>query len=82
MRHTKHTILQRPQIFQQFPGLIAAESTRHGGISPSPYASLNMGINTSDAEANISENRRRFFQALGLSKEQLASSYQVHDNKV
>ena len=75
-------MLQRPQIFQQFPGLIAAESTRHGGVSPAPYASLNLGVNTEDDESHVAENRRRFFQALGLSEEQLTSSYQVHDNKV
>lgn len=75
-------LFRTPSIFNQFEGLIAAESTRLGGVSPAPYASLNLGTNTDDDDANVAENRRRFFQALGLSAGQLVSSYQVHDNKV
>ena len=67
-----------PTVFSTFPDLIAAESTRHGGISPTPFASLNLGINTPDAQANVDENRRRFFEAIGASSAQFASSLQVH----
>jgi hypothetical protein len=65
-------------IFSRFPNLIAAESTRHGGVSPAPFASLNLGINTPDEPANVDENRRRFFSAIGAENYQLASSHQVH----
>ncbi|GAB2594100.1 peptidoglycan editing factor PgeF [Spirosoma areae] len=69
---------QTPALFSPFPNLIAAESTRHGGVSPAPYASLNLGINTADDPANVDENRRRFFEAIGATPFQLASSHQVH----
>ncbi len=64
--------------FQQFPELIAAESTRNGGVSQAPYASLNLGLSTDDEEKAVWENRNRFFHALGIVPGQIASAYQVH----
>ena len=75
-------MFRQPLIFQSFPEIIAAESTRYGGISPAPYASLNLGKHTGDAPENVSENRRRFCSALGFSPEQLAWSKQVHGAEV
>ncbi len=75
-------MFRRPAIFTSFPNLIAAKSTRHGGISPAPYASLNLGKGTDDAPENVAENRRRFCQALGFEPGQLAWSRQVHGDLV
>lgn len=71
-----------PPIFANFSNLIAAESTRHGGVSPAPFASLNLGINTPDDPANVDENRRRFFAAIGAETYQFASSHQVHGTEI
>ncbi|QIP12571.1 peptidoglycan editing factor PgeF [Spirosoma aureum] len=73
-----------PAIFSDFNQLTAAESTRHGGVSPAPFSSLNLGINTSDEPGNVTENRRRFFRALGLeeSESHFASSHQVHGTAI
>jgi hypothetical protein len=71
-----------PSIFTRFPGLIAAESTRHGGVSPTPFASLNLGLNTDDDSVNVIENRHRFFGAIGITENQFASSRQVHGAEV
>lgn len=67
-----------PTVFVPFNSLIAAESTRHGGVSPAPFASLNLGINTDDDPANVDENRRRFFHRIGADGFGFASSHQVH----
>ncbi|HND87596.1 MAG TPA: peptidoglycan editing factor PgeF [Saprospiraceae bacterium] len=75
-------MLRRPSVFAPFPHLIAAESTRHGGVSPAPYASLNLGKGTDDAPEHVSENRRRFCHALGFEPQQLAFSRQVHGAEV
>lgn len=75
-------LLRRPAIFAGFPGLVAAESTRHGGVSPAPWASLNLGKNTDDDPARVAENRRRFCAALGFEPEQMAWSFQVHADQV
>lgn len=71
-----------PAVFSDFPNLIAAESTRHGGLSPAPFTSLNLGINTLDTEINITENRRRFFSAIGAASYAFASSHQVHGTEI
>ena len=71
-----------PVLFDPFSRLIAAESTRHGGISPAPFSSLNLGINTPDDPTNVEENRRRFFSAIGAGMSQFASAYQVHGAEI
>ena len=58
--------MTQPTIFAQFPHLAAAQSTRHGGVSPAPFNSLNLGKSTADDPANVAENRRRFCAALGF----------------
>ena len=75
-------LFRRPAIFPSIDSLLAAESTRHGGVSPAPYASLNLGFHTPDDPAHVTENRRRFLAALGAAPQQLAESYQVHGREV
>lgn len=82
MLHPTAPMLRRPSIFSAFPHLVAAESTRHGGVSPVPYASLNLGKSTGDAPENVAENRCRFCHALGFEPGQLAWSRQVHGDQV
>jgi YfiH family protein len=55
----------RPTIFDQFPELIAAQSTRLGGVSPLPYG-LNLSSHVGDDPKNVEENRRRFHDAMGI----------------
>jgi YfiH family protein len=71
-----------PPVFQAFQSVIAAESTRHGGISPFPFSSLNVGLNTSDLLEHVEENRRRFFSSLGIDPDQVSSSHQVHGDRI
>lgn len=52
-------------------------STRHGGISPAPFNSLNLG-GSEDTRSNIDENRRLALTALNLSVENLCFLKQVH----
>ncbi|WP_229374486.1 peptidoglycan editing factor PgeF [Fibrella rubiginis] len=71
-----------PALFSRIPGLIAAESTRHGGVSQGPYAALNLGVNTDDDPVHVAENRRRFLANFGMTEAHLASSYQVHGTAI
>jgi len=71
-----------PSIFTAFPQLVAAQSTRHGGVSLAPYHSLNLGKSTADDPTNVAENRRRFCAALGFKPEQMAWSKQVHGDQI
>ncbi len=68
-------------IFQKYP-LIAAVSTRLGGVSKPPFDSLNMGLPTGDDVAAVLENRKRFFHALGSDASRLVCAKQVHGTHV
>ncbi len=72
----------RPAIFDDWPGVTAGFSTRHGGGSDEPYASLNLSLSIGDDEAQVRENRRRLFEALGFSTDQLALTGQMHGAEV
>lgn len=71
-----------PTIFASVPQLAVAQSTRHGGVSPAPFHSLNLGKSTDDSPVNVTENRRRFCAALGFQPAQMAWSKQVHGDQI
>jgi len=53
-------------------------TTRVGGVSEGPYASLNLGRKTGDDVARVDENRRIACDAIGADADLLALNYQVH----
>ena len=59
-------------------GYVVAFSTRRGGVSDGPFASLNLGRLTDDDPANVEENRRRVCAAVGADADRLAMNRQVH----
>lgn len=59
-------------------GWIAAASTRAGGASEAPFASLNLGFSTGDDPERVRENRRRLALALGLALGEIAVPGQSH----
>jgi YfiH family protein len=59
-----------------------AFSTREGGVSDGPYASLNLGLLTKDEPANVEENRRRLCAEVGADPERLALNKQIHGTTV
>ena len=46
------------------PRVRALFTTRHGGVSIGPYASLNLGLHVGDDAVAVEENRRRVWQRL------------------
>ena len=64
------------------PGARAAFSTRQGGVSESPYDSLNLGVLTDDAEERVVENRRRLASRVGLDPAHVAMGWQVHGTDI
>lgn len=50
---------------------------RMGGVSPEPYG-LNLSFNVGDSRDNVTENRNRFFNALGIPQDQIAIPRQQH----
>jgi purine-nucleoside/S-methyl-5'-thioadenosine phosphorylase / adenosine deaminase len=57
-------------------------TTRNGGVSDGPYASLNLGRKSGDDVARVDENRRIACRAAGADAEKLALNYQVHSGRV
>lgn len=48
------------------PGVAAASTTRHGGVSRGPWSSLNLGDHVGDDSRDVAENRRRLARELDL----------------
>ncbi len=71
-------------IFPDWPAparVRAASTTRHGGISPPPYGSLNLADHVGDDPACVAANRRRLAAAAGYLAEP-AWLQQVHGKRV
>jgi YfiH family protein len=63
-------------------GLIHGLFTRHGGVSPAPWATLNLGGLQGDPRENVIENRHRIFSAMGRAVESIFDAWQVHGTDV
>jgi YfiH family protein len=55
--------------------------TRHGGVSPAPFGSLNFGGSDDDPE-NVRVNRERALKAAGMNYNNVARMNQVHGTQV
>jgi YfiH family protein len=62
------------------PGGTALFTTRRGGVSEGPYASLNLGLRTEDDAARVRANYERVRKEAGT--ERLAQGRQVHGTRV
>jgi polyphenol oxidase len=64
------------------PGARALFTTRRGGVSSGPFASLNLGLLTDDDSANVNENRARVAAATGCPRDNFLYGKQVHGSTV
>ena len=65
-------------IAADLPGAHVLFTTRRGGVSTGPYASLNLGLFTEDDPAHVSENRDRVAAAVGVPRRRFQQGFQVH----
>lgn len=63
-------------------GVRIAFTTREGGVSEGPYASLNLGSHVKDDIASVQENRQRVLQAFANEGTPLFVPNQVHGDVV
>jgi YfiH family protein len=68
--------------FASQPGIVHFVSGRDGGVSTGELGSLNLGYRTSDDRENVTENRRRLAEALGIELSQLVFPMQTHSSRV
>lgn len=64
------------------PGYVVAFTTRVGGVSDGPFASLNLTVATGDDPRRVEENRRLACAELGLPADRLSFNHQVHSTTV
>jgi YfiH family protein len=71
------------KVFDWSPGPYrVAFSTRIGGVSEGPFASLNLGRKLGDRSDHVDENRRRLCAEIGADVERLALNFQIHSARV
>lgn len=63
-------------------GLHHAAVTRHGGVSHSPWRSLNLGGSVGDSSEHVIENKRLVLQKLGFGVASVFDVWQVHGASV
>jgi len=64
-------------VFDAF-GVDVLVTTRRGGVSAGPYASLNLSFNVGDEPVAVRENRRRAAAVLGAGLDDVVVAEQVH----
>lgn len=62
-------------------GFTNAFSTRLGGVSPLPSASLNLAHFKGDADENVARNRERFLKAIGAEQAPIVTARQTHSTE-
>lgn len=72
----------RSALLEQFPEFGHAFSTRVGGTSAGPHASLNLSSATGDERERVVENRRRLCEALGVEVSRLSIPRQVLGHEI
>ena len=67
----------RSKLFEQFPSLLFGMSTAHDGVSVGKYG-LNLSFNVNDDPLHVQQNRKLFFDAIGIAEDQIAFTRQQH----
>jgi YfiH family protein len=66
----------------RWPGLVHGVSTRDGGVSCGPFASLNLGWTVGDQRDRVETNYQLLCVALGISRDHLTTTWQVHGQHI
>ena len=70
------------KIFEKYPQLIHAFSTRLGGISKGYFGDMNLSFSVGDNPDIVKENYRIFCNAVGINPENLIISHQTHKTNI
>jgi len=66
----------------RFPKLLHFVTTRSGGVSETPYYSLNLGLHTADNPINVLKNRMLLAEKIGINPHKILYASQVHSGNV
>jgi YfiH family protein len=70
-----------PLIFNQYPEIIFGFNTKWGNGRTAPYY-FNVSYSVEDKESAVRENRKLFFNTLGLDENSISYQKQVHEDTV
>ena len=56
--------------------------TRHGGVSPAPWTSLNVATSVGDSREHVIENRNRILSVFGKQYDAVFDTWQIHSDIV
>ena len=80
--HTKNDLVYLASDVLENSAVVHGFSTRKGGVSPTPWDSLNLDDRRGDDLANVQENFRRLCTALDTDVQRAVLSRQVHRSDV
>jgi YfiH family protein len=63
-------------------GVYHAIFTRHGGVSPKPWESLNFGASVGDDSLRVVKNRELALVSIGLLPQSVYDVYQIHSTNI
>lgn len=66
----------------KFPGLVAGFTTKNGGVSKAPYASLNIGFHVGDNKEDVVANRSQLAKKLSFPLTDWVCAEQTHETKI
>lgn len=75
-------MIHDPVLLTLAPRIVHAVTTRFGGWSEGPYASLNLGLHVGDRRDTVLRNRMHVCRRLGFRLDDWVSGEQVHDVEV
>ncbi|ABX04194.1 MAG TPA: peptidoglycan editing factor PgeF [Herpetosiphon sp.] len=75
-------MIEQIQRLLGYPELIHGISTRQGGVSVPPHATLNLGFSRPDDPSAVLANRRRFADRVGFRLDDVILAGQVHGTTV
>ncbi len=81
--HQKDTLVwMTSEQLERFDGIRHGFSTRWGGVSPTPWDSLNLAIGRPDGMDAVQENYRRFCCVVGVNPQNVVLSQQTHSTNI
>lgn len=79
--HPNNVVTYSFDSLRNFP-VRAHVSTRHGGVSPAPWNTLNFSVLRGDTPERVQQNRERLAAALEISIDSIVRCHQVHGTGV
>ncbi|NOG51267.1 MAG: hypothetical protein HND48_18970 [Chloroflexi bacterium] len=67
--------------FDGFAGTTHAIFTRHGGVSPEPFGSLNTGGFIGDSQDNVRRNHEIMAEVVNVDPQRMTTTWQVHGSE-